>query len=766
MVKGKSAAAMLVVCAMLLGPLAGAAAPAAAGRAGADLAFRPQSLGMVPQSPRVGDEITSNVTVENIGDTAVASNFTVSFYLNDTGTDLKPGESNVTYGGIGAGESYNVSMTWSALNLIDGVNYTILVIVDVEGMVAESDEANNRIELNITLLPRLYPDLAASGDRVWFDPSPPTAGDNITVTVEVRNEGDEDSRFVDVFFYLNDTSAPLGSFVTVRDLNMTEARNASILWDARALPVGLYSILVFVNPRWSQNFHPELDYADNNLTVPVELGRKVADLAITGLDFSPASPSVGDLVTVTAGVVNAGNASSPECLLELFPGYELEPLANATVPALPPGGSAAVVVDWNTTGMGAGFNRMRAVIDAAYTFTDTNRTNNSRLWNLTLSGQLDLSLWNLSISPQAARPGDNVSFAVSVRNIGSLRCGSANLTLKVGGTVADSLRLMTLAAGGEMGATLKWTTAGLSAGDYDYELAVSAGPGDIETQLANNRLSGRVGLAAPAPMADLRVKEIILPAQPPRTGDQLAVAVVIENTGDKDSGASTLMATLESRSGMVLRFTESELAVPSIPAGRSVTVNLTGDTARFSPGNYTFEAAADYANEVVESNESNNRLARPLAILAPEVRRPALSVAWIFFAGERKEGEPVDIIASIANSGNGTALDVAVTFLIDGKTAATQNLDQVAAGTSRNATLTWTFGAGSHTVSVRVNSTGLPDVSGERKVSVASEAADQSYLLLAAVLAVIVVLVGAALLLVYRRRPAPGPRVKLVEEEE
>jgi subtilase family serine protease len=766
MVNGKPVAAMLVVFAMLLGPLAGALPPAAAGRAAPDLAFRAGSFAMVPDAPRVGDEITSNVTVENIGDAPVTSNFTVSFYLNDTSTDLKPGESNVTYGGIGAGESFNVTITWSSLDKAAGVSYKIIAVLDVEGRVAESDETNNRLEQDLTLLPRLYPDLSASADRVWFDPSPPTAGDNITVTVEVRNHGEEDSRFVDVFFYLNDTGTPLGSFVTLRDLNVSASKNASIVWDARALSPGRYDILIYVNPRWSQNFHAELDTADNNLTVPVELGRKTADLAITGLAFRPPAPEVGDTVTVTVGVWNAGIASSPGCLLELFPGYELEPVANATVPALPAGGSADVVVEWNTTGMPSGFNRMRAVIDAGYSYNDTNRTNNSRLWNLTLTGRVDLALVGLNISPRPARPGDNVSFAVSVRNLGSLRCGSSNLTLRVGGTEADRLQLMTLSAGGLMNATLKWTTAGLAPGDYSYVVSVAAGTGDNETLLDNNALSGTLALTAPEPRADLRVREIILPAQPPRTGDSLVVQAVIENAGGLDAGASTLMATLQNPAGMVLRFTETEVAVPAVPAGRTVEVNLTGDTSRFSAGNYTLEVTADYANEVSESNESNNRLSRALSILEPAARRPVLSVAWILFAGKRQEGERVDLIASVANSGDGTALGVVVRFVIDGKAASSIVLDQIAPGTSRNATLAWTFPPGNHDVKVLVASTGLPEVSGGRKVSIAAEPSDQGWLVPVLAMTVVLALLGVAVALRLRRPPAPGPKVKLIKEEE
>ncbi|MBM4248117.1 MAG: hypothetical protein FJ149_01505 [Euryarchaeota archaeon] len=759
-------ASMLVIALIAAGPLAAPAGAAGQARAGPDLAFRPGSLVNLPDEPHVGDEVITNVTVENAGTADIDGNFTVTFFLNDTGTPLKPAESNVTYSGIPAGESYNVSIGWGTAGLASGVNYTILVVLDLEDRVAEDNETNNRLEQNISFLPQRFPDLSVSPDGVWFDPSPPAAGDNITVTVAVQNHGDAASRFVDVFFYLNDTTTPLAGFVTLKDLNASGSQNASNVWDARALPPGSYDILVFVNPRWATNHHTELDTADNNLTIPVVLGKKVADLAVLGLDFSPPSPKVGDTVVVTVELHNAGNGSSPGCAVGLYRGYELEPVASGPVPPLGPGASASVDIDWNTTGTDSGFNVMRVVVDPGYSFTDTNRTNNSRLWNLTLAGEVDLSLEDLSISPAGPRKGDAVAFTVSVRNRGSLRCGSANLTLSVGGTEADRLPLMTIAAGGVMNATLGWSTSGLIPGVYDYELRVLAGPPDHDTRPENNLLKGSVTVAAPSPSPDLRVSEIRLPAQPPRAGDLLTVGVVVENAGDLDASASTVMVTLESSADMTLWFSEAPVAVPPVAAGRTATVNVSGDTARFAPGIYTLEATVDYGNAVAESNETNNRLAVSLTILGPEVRLAKLSVGEISFAGERVEGRKVDIVVPIANTGNATALDVVVSFIIDGKTAATRNLDQIPAGTSRNATLTWTFPSGDHTVKVLVSSAGIQDATGERRVSVGTGASDQGLLLLALGLGLILILAGAAAAVRLRRPPAPGPKVKLVEEEE
>jgi subtilase family serine protease len=208
------------------------------------------------------------------------------------------------------------------------------------------------------------------------------------------------------------------------------------------------------------------------------------------------------------------------------------------------------------------------------------------------------------------------------------------------------------------------------------------------------------------------------------------------------------------------------VAVPAIPAGQAVTVNLTGDTSRFAPGNYTLNVTVDYGSAVSESNESNNHLARSLSILEPVTKRAVLSVGEIFFAGSRREGEKVDIIVSIGNTGDATALNVVVTFVIDGKVAATQNLDQIASGTSRNATLTWTFAPGDHTTKAVVSSTGLSDVSGERALKIESAPSDIGNYLLAAGLAMILLLVAVVLVWVFRRPRQPGPKVRLVEEEE
>ena len=98
--------------------------------------------------------------------------------------------------------------------------------------------------------------------------------------------------------------------------------------------------------------------------------------------------------------------------------------------------------------------------------------------------------------------------------------------------------------------------------------------------------------------------------------------------------------------------------------------------------------------------------------------------------------------------------------------AATQNLDQIAAGSNRNATLTWTFSPGDHRVKAQVSSTGLSDVSGERALKIESAPSEAGNFILVAALVMILVLVAVVAVWAITRPRRPGPKVKLVEEEE
>ena len=97
----------------------------------------------------------------------------------------------------------------------------------------------------------------------------------------------------------------------------------------------------------------------------------------------------------------------------------------------------------------------------------------------------------------------------------------------------------------------------------------------------------------------------------------------------------------------------------------------------------------------------------------------------------------------------------------------TQNIDQIAPGTVRNATLSWTFGAGQHTVKVTVSAMDVQNVTAQApSLDITTTPwVDPAYLV-AGGLAILILLFAIVLARSYSSARKPGPKVKLVEEEE
>ncbi|MDY7085975.1 MAG: discoidin domain-containing protein [Actinomycetota bacterium] len=130
-----------------------------------------------PAAPVETDTITLSATVRNAGGLASpASN--VSFYLGTT----KVGTANVA--ALAAGASATVS---AGIGARDAGSYSVVAKVDEAGTVIESNEANNSFTSSLTVTPVSSSDLVASA--VSWSPGNPTAGNTVTFSVTLKNQG-------------------------------------------------------------------------------------------------------------------------------------------------------------------------------------------------------------------------------------------------------------------------------------------------------------------------------------------------------------------------------------------------------------------------------------------------------------------------------------------------------------------------------------------------------------------------------------------------
>ncbi len=137
------------------------------------------SSSWTPTSPVETDTITASATVANIG-TASAGATNVNFYLGTT----KVGTANVP--ALAAGASTTVS---TSIGTQTAGTYSLTAKVDESNSIIELNDGNNSYTnpTSLVVAPVQSSDLVASS--VAWTPSTPSAGNTVTFTVAVKNQG-------------------------------------------------------------------------------------------------------------------------------------------------------------------------------------------------------------------------------------------------------------------------------------------------------------------------------------------------------------------------------------------------------------------------------------------------------------------------------------------------------------------------------------------------------------------------------------------------
>lgn len=157
------------------------------------------------------------------------------------------------------------------------------------------------------------------------------------------------------------------------------------------------------------------------------------DLQISGLTWSPASPSENDAVTLSATVRNAGDRQSGATNVKFYFGDTA--IATAAVGTLAAGATATVSA--NIGARDAGSYTPRAVVDEDNTIIEKIETNNAftspTALVVTAVPTSDLVASPVSWSPTAPQSGAAVSFSVAIRNQGTVAStgGAHGITLTV-----------------------------------------------------------------------------------------------------------------------------------------------------------------------------------------------------------------------------------------------------------------------------------------------------------------------------------------------
>jgi fibro-slime domain-containing protein/uncharacterized repeat protein (TIGR01451 family) len=328
--------------------------------------------------------LTYTITVRNNGQ-QTASGIALTDTLPTTATTVES---------AGGGTVAGSALTWPAFELAAGASSTRTVTLKVRTGLTEGTEAivnqvsvtndgshgldpklSNNTATDSDLL-SVPPDFVLADADLTVTPAQPQAGQTVTVSVNVHNNGNHSGTALVAVYNGRPYSGPVvGSATVSLAIHETQVKTFQFLATA---PVSLISAAV--DPA---NEVAELDEGNN---VARKFLVQVPDLAI-GLDnvsLTPAAPRSGDSVDVGVTVRNAGRTTASNVAVKVFDG---EPdrgapvIFSGQIPSIPAGGNQAVRFTWTAA---EGQHRLNAVADPDDAILEMSETNNTAVREVTV----------------------------------------------------------------------------------------------------------------------------------------------------------------------------------------------------------------------------------------------------------------------------------------------------------------------------------------------------------------------------------------------
>jgi subtilase family serine protease len=362
----------------------------------------------------------------------------------------------------------------------------------------------------------------------------------------------------------------------------------------------------------------ESSETDNTRSTQVRIG---PDLRVSNLT-APASAGGGGTIAVGVTTENQGGSESPASVTRLFLSLDNvldagdSVLGERAVPLL--AGLAADPATVNVTlptTLTDGTYFIIAQADAGATVTETVETNNTRVRSFVVGTDLLISAVT---APAAASPGQSITVGDTTRNNAG---GGAPATVTRFFLSTDNVldaadvalgdRAVPALAGNtnDTGAISVTIPSGTAAGNYFVIARADAGGVVAESNEGNNTGVRAVGIGA-----DLVVTNFTGPATA-AVGATVSLTDGTRNTSGGTAGASTTAFYLSADATLDAGDTPlGSRAVPELAAAATDTATTSVTLPAGTAGNYFLIARADSAGVVAEQNETNNTIARAVAI--------------------------------------------------------------------------------------------------------------------------------------------------------
>jgi subtilase family serine protease len=599
-----------------------------------------KGISWTPEFPSKGDTVSIKVTVTNQG-AGRADASSLGYFIDDAFRDT------AEIPDLNAGASSNVTFTWSA---IPGA-HKIRVVLDYYRTITETNESNNELETSIATQ---SPDLLIS-DLSWT-PDQVAAGDQVTFTVTLKNQGNGNAEASTTIFYID--SKFVGS-LDFAPLAAGEEETTSVIWTAEG---GSHYINLVAD-----NLNKIIESNEGNNQYSTHLVAALPDLIVSDISFSPEKPALNDTITITITVKNQGQGAALKSRIACNLDGQRE-----TIDMISALGSGKSAVTTYQCRIQSGHHVFQALADFDDNIREANEKNNSYTINIA-PNMPDLAIANVSWSPADIVPGQEITFSIVVENTGGVDAGASRIVFYTDDTISGYNDIEPIKAGEKFNCTFTWAA---SEGKHTIKIAVDS-KGQI-TEIDEN--NNTVTISIPPP--DLTVQDITF--SPPNyvTGDTVTVKARIVNLKGNKTPGSTAIIYIDD-------FGTDTLEVPALAAGEGYDFSFawTADADA-----HTFRICADTGNTVMETDETNNTAEAISATTIPDLAVD--SIGWVI--DNHLDSHEVTFTVLIKNSGACESGAFALKYSFDNGPETIKEMTSIPGGGTGELVFTTILATGAH----------------------------------------------------------------------
>ena len=576
-----------------------------------DLSILTANIVVQPDTPTVGSIITVTSTIANIGlDTAT----NVNVRLLDNGTPL--GDQAIA--SIIPGATGQATFAISPLTPVG--EHILTITVDPINNIDEISKVNNSSTTRIWA--KALADLVVLPEYLTISPAYPKPAENITLTFQIANMGENTANNVAADLYDGDPASDgvkLGSAIVSR-IAAGDLGSGTITFSFAT--VGSHTLYLISDPLHAIT---ETSVTNNSaqkaVTISATGGTGFIDLTIpmSGISINPQRPHSGDTVSVTILAVNHGTETA-SADVELFDGNPAAGglLLNKTTVTLNAGESRTISVPWLIP---SGVRTLYAYIDRANAVVERDETNNSQA-HIVMADMVDIevSASDISIAPEHPMDGDPATVTVVVQNRGIVSTGAFNVNLyngdpNSGGTLLQTFAITNLAGDATQTISYPFTA---TKGTYRFYVVCDPENKVVEADKGNNlairSLLVKTSAEAKGPdLAPLEFDVSGVTTDPQTLRISGTASVKFQNKGDDKVAMPFRITVFEDKDNDGIYTEGPDLFLGSWDYSTPMNPNMVGVVSINLAGTVTFRDAPIYAmldsgQVVFEQNKYNNSI--------------------------------------------------------------------------------------------------------------------------------------------------------------